>query len=516
MISKQIKLLTIAVFAFSGIVSANIKNPDLNIPDKLYLIKEYLPGNCKEEFNSKRDLHICNINKMSGFFKILPHINALKSQANWQSLLNDCKKDIDLNSRLSDYNKVVDCLYSHHRQVLVKTNSKDAKKQNYANMETKEIFRLAVAFLYGVGVEQNLALSARYFIKANEDNHKRVVQYIISLKYLTESNNIDTSHIVFQEAFAILDKAFTQNLHEKADSGDANVAYLLARKAERNDDYVTANKWYEVAIRENHHGALNNLGVNYVKGKGVEKDEAKGIELYVRAASHGSSYAQQTLGNRYVNGRGVTTDIDKGINYYQQSVAQNHAKAAYELAEIYRKGKVVSKDFKKAYENYLIAANRGHVKATSWIGYFYQFGKGMNKDLNVARQWYEKAGNKENPYAQQQLGSIYLYGKGTPIDLNKAYFWLTKASNQGQKKAMYSLANMLWTGQGIEMNKQEASKWYHKSAEKNYAMSQFWLGEMYARGDAVTKDLEKACQWTLKASKNKHKEAAVNYKKYCQ
>ena len=60
------------------------------------------------------------------------------------------------------------------------------------------------------------------------------------------------------------------------------------------------------------------LGVD-LNGDGVQKDKAKGIELYWKAADKGNAYALGQLGYFYAQGDGVPKDSAKGIKLLQQA-----------------------------------------------------------------------------------------------------------------------------------------------------------------------------------------------------
>jgi TPR repeat protein len=69
-------------------------------------------------------------------------------------------------------------------------------------------------------------------------------------------------------------------------------------------DEAKAVYWFERAARENDVVALQHLGVAYLQGRGVPKDEKKGAEWYERAARLGDKTSQYKLAMCYENGRG--------------------------------------------------------------------------------------------------------------------------------------------------------------------------------------------------------------------
>ena len=60
---------------------------------------------------------------------------------------------------------------------------------------------------------------------------------------------------------------------------------------------------YEQAASSGHSPAEFALAVCYEKGRGVEKDPVKAIEIFMQAAEHGDAAAQFKLGEAYYYGR---------------------------------------------------------------------------------------------------------------------------------------------------------------------------------------------------------------------
>ncbi|MCF6288399.1 MAG: sel1 repeat family protein [Proteobacteria bacterium] len=523
------------------------------------IILKTMLKNCNEEYTDKKEFRICSINKIVGLTQLAPHVQAIKNNSDNNKRINKCLAELNLSSRLLHYTKAEACLTNIHGKKLKLKKQEDFHTNLINTASAQELLDLGEQFFYGYKTEHSLEYAAQLFIAAQKKGAKDAMNNLLMMIYYLNSNkNVlinKTDKGVYNKIF---DNVSYSLKNQATNNGDAKVAYIFGLKADDEEDYQTAIKWYELATKQNHHAAINNLAVIYAKGKGVKKDTEKAIELYTKAAELGNYYAQHTLGNRYAKGRGVKQNITKSIFYYQLSAKQGHSKAAFELAEIYRKGKLIKQNYAKALKNYLIVAtgNKANYKkkpkALSWIGYFYekgygvqkdfneakiwyskaayledaysqrklgylyQFGKGVNKDLVKSFNWYLKAGTQGNLYAQQQLGFIYRNGRGVEKDLQQAYIWFEKAAKKGKEKSMYALANLLWNGQGVAQNKILASSWYHQSAEKGYALAQYWLGEIYARGDSVKQDMTIACEWTKKASDNDNKAANINYNKFCK
>ena len=78
----------------------------------------------------------------------------------------------------------------------------------------------------------------------------------------------------------------------------------------------------EMAAQKGDLGAINNLGLLYLRGHGVPKNYKKAFELFQNAALKGDSLALGNLGMCYEYGYGVASDYKKAFDLYSQSCNQ--------------------------------------------------------------------------------------------------------------------------------------------------------------------------------------------------
>ena len=88
------------------------------------------------------------------------------------------------------------------------------------------------------------------------------------------------------------------------------------------------------------------LSAMYETGTGVDKDDAKAVELLKLAADKGVAYAQCKLGDRYIKGNGVEQNATKAALLYLDAEVQNHLtpQSAKNLAECYKQKLAVLPD----------------------------------------------------------------------------------------------------------------------------------------------------------------------------
>lgn len=98
--------------------------------------------------------------------------------------------------------------------------------------------------------------------------------------------------------------------------------------------------------------AQYNLGLRYVDGRGVAKDNAEAAKWFRKAADQGNANGQFELGYMFESGKGVAKDETEAAKWYQKAAAQGNTDAMRRLenataksrleAELSRNGKVIS------------------------------------------------------------------------------------------------------------------------------------------------------------------------------
>ena len=268
-----------------------------------------------------------------------------------------------------------------------------------------------------------------------------------------------------------------------------NVVYVgLSESGIEFKDELIAAKQGEVT-------AQYNVGICYLMGVGVEKDDREGAKWLRKAADQGFAYAQSNLGILYDNGVGVAEDDAEAVKWYRKAAEQGDAYAQFNLAMMYYNGKGVTKDYDEAVKWYRKAAEQGDASAQRNLGIMYANGAGVVEDDAEAVKWYRKAAEQGDAYAQFNLAMMYYNGKGVTKDYDEAVKWYRKAAEQGDASAQNNLGIMYANGEGVEKDEREAVKWYRKAAEQGHATAQFLLGMCYSYGEGVEKDLVEAAKW---------------------
>ena len=128
-------------------------------------------------------------------------------------------------------------------------------------------------------------------------------------------------------------------------------------------DYEEAVRWYQEAAKLNHADGQFWLGLCYMRGEGVVRDEKQAISWFHKSAENGNVDAQYRLGECYYKGIGVKQSFETAISWLAKAAKQNNAKACYLLGECYENGTGCVADKKLAKQYYLKAKELGDDEA---------------------------------------------------------------------------------------------------------------------------------------------------------
>ncbi|RIB00316.1 hypothetical protein C2G38_2234770, partial [Gigaspora rosea] len=136
---------------------------------------------------------------------------------------------------------------------------------------------------------------------------------------------------------------------------------------------------------------LRTLGYNYELGIGVEKDEKKAFEYYMKAAELGNPTAMQDVSLCYYYGIGVEINYQKSFEYCKKSADLGNAMGMSNVGDHYQHGQGVDQDYNKAFKYFEKAANIGSSKSAMYnVDNCYRNGIGTKRDIQSANYWFRK------------------------------------------------------------------------------------------------------------------------------
>jgi TPR repeat protein len=220
--------------------------------------------------------------------------------------------------------------------------------------------------------------------------------------------------------------------------------------------------------------------------------------IKARAAANEAT-AQLVLGKMYQGGWGPDKDEAKAVEWYRKAAEQNNAPAQFHLALALAEGRGVAKNPTQAFEWHLKAAELGDPAAQNSVGIHYADGIGVTKDAAKGTMWFRKSAAQGNASAQLNLGRDYYHGKGVGMDRAAAFQWIRRAAEQGDAGAQQDLSVMFRKGEGTPQDLQAAFAWNKKAAENGDPEAQLEAGDDYREGTLVAQDLEAAAMWYQRA-----------------
>ena len=168
----------------------------------------------------------------------------------------------------------------------------------------------------------------------------------------------------------------------------------------------------------------------YITGIGTAADEAKALAYAAQLADQGKdAQMAYVVADSYLKGKGIPRDEVKGMQYLEKAVAAQVPAALYHKAwMLQEQGK-----HREALEGYRAAAQQGHADAAVKAGSMLIFGDGVEADSAEGLKILQYASSAlESPFAPYELGRYYdSVGEGALAD----EYYIT-ASNRGYPAAM--------------------------------------------------------------------------------
>ena len=139
------------------------------------------------------------------------------------------------------------------------------------------------------------------------------------------------------------------------------------------------------------------VGLAYLNGSNVAKDETAAAIWLKRAADQGQPVAQYMLGKLNQYGLGVPKDAAQALRWYDAAAVQGNRKAMHQLAIAYAQGLGTPKNASEAARWFSRAAGTGYVDSQFNLAVLYERGEGVPQSLLEAFKWYEIAAAQGDP-----------------------------------------------------------------------------------------------------------------------
>ncbi|ORZ26096.1 hypothetical protein BCR42DRAFT_19597 [Absidia repens] len=340
------------------------------------------------------------------------------------------------------------------------------------------------------------------------------------------------------------------------------ISYRLGNLVPLN--YSKALKHLELASKGDYAPAQRALGLMFLEGVAVSKNEIMAYQWFTKAAMQGDVQALGLLAQQAEQRGNSDADIEVAVNMYKQAALSGSVAAQLSLAHLLLRTDRRS----EAFPWFQLAANNGIESSTSPplppsptsklthqhddkrsslgkidinVGHVrqrnvarlmvarYKFNgwDGVDVDRALAYQEFTYLSDQEqlsdahfwvaacyDEGVQNQDGSVVV--KRNP---KKAFDYYMKSALGGDVDGQFHVALMLANGvsssshpaTSVEKDPTRAFKWYTKAAERGHATAQYSLGLFYERGLSPVQSvqLDKAKFWYERASHQQHTTSMV-------
>jgi len=193
---------------------------------------------------------------------------------------------------------------------------------------------------------------------------------------------------------------------------------------------------------------------------GMTPEEVREYERHKIQALQGNQLSEYELGNCYISGKGVPRDEEKGMVHVKSAANKGVAQAQLLLGcTLYALGP--NQDYKMSFHWISKAANQGNAVAQSMLAHLYRFGFGTEANQSLANEWELKAAENGEVESAYNLGMAYLFGRGMNTNKGKSALWFKRAADQGHVQAQFELAKLYANGDGVPKDEIEAYAYYN-------------------------------------------------------
>jgi TPR repeat protein len=201
-------------------------------------------------------------------------------------------------------------------------------------------------------------------------------------------------------------------------------------------DYKTAQELYSILADEGNADAQTSLAFMHQNAQGCEKDEAKVLELYTKAAQAKQPYALYNLAILYENGiGGVEHDQFRAHELHMEAATREVPPAMYEVALMLERGLGCLQNFSEAAFWYEEGAKRGHLECFNNLGVLYKEGHGVEQNDARCFICFSRAAEGGLAEGLYNLGLLYDQGIGCEMNNDTALDYCRKAAYKGHLKA---------------------------------------------------------------------------------
>ncbi len=264
-------------------------------------------------------------------------------------------------------------------------------------------------------------------------------------------------------------------------------------------DFAAAAARFEAGAAAGDATAQNNLGVLYLRGKGVAQDYERARELFEAAARQHLPGAMFNLGMMHLRGYGMQAQPGVAADWFARAAALDDREAQFFLGVLLTRGDGVPADPTRAKALFLAAALARLPAAQFNLAMLYLDEPKPGEDEAAALQWLEAAAKQDYARAKLHIAKLDLRHNDEPGRLEHAATLLRELADAGEPEAQMEFGLLNLFG-GLPKNEDEGRFWLRQAALQGLADAQVNLGAVYARGLGITPDPAEAYAWLTLAA----------------
>ncbi|KYF92676.1 Sel1 repeat protein [Sorangium cellulosum] len=250
-------------------------------------------------------------------------------------------------------------------------------------------------------------------------------------------------------------------------------------------------------------GSCYHLGIHYLSGKDLPRDDARAAELFEKACGAGvtqACYARARLQLRDIQSAKVPPDTAgraKVREFADKACEMGDGWACFSAAEWYLSEgpqAVLPKDATRAVAFLRRGCDLGYGPSCSALGKMLIEGKLAAKDVAVAVGVLQRACEGGQAEDCVDLGDILRKGQGAPKDGVKAIAAYRRGCSLGDMRACNAAGAVFAEGDGVPRDVAKAYSFFEKGCpEKGFgAEACMSLAGMYEKGTGIPKDMARA------------------------
>lgn len=256
------------------------------------------------------------------------------------------------------------------------------------------------------------------------------------------------------------------------------------------DDKETAFKWFERAYSINKTNAsVNNIGICYMRGIGIEKDANKALQIFTSNGQIGeplSTYYRACI----AESSGLENSEEESLRLFKEAAENGSVEAQSHYAYLMRE-----KDPEISMKFFEMAAKKGHAASQVCLGFLKE-----NDEADISLSMYKKAAERGSSKAQAYLAMKF----SRENDPENTFKYMKMCIRTGQDIVPLEYAKFLYDKKNFKL----AFDYFNLVASVNNPIARFFIGLMKFKGEGCEENRDEAYSIMKKLADQKIERAA--------